>query len=102
MFILAVFPNKDREIYGLFTPYASCLFVQSMHVNWSNAGPFTCLESYGAVLHVEFLNRITYEGPIGGSKCLLMQLMWSLLTVPFKKMCEVTIRVASQCMVKPW
>jgi hypothetical protein len=35
--ILAVLPNKDREIYGLFTRYASCLFVQSMHVNWSNA-----------------------------------------------------------------
>jgi hypothetical protein len=29
-----------------------------------------CLESYGAVLHVEFLNMITYEGPIRGSKCL--------------------------------
>jgi eukaryotic translation initiation factor 2C len=24
-----------------------------------------------------------------------------MLTVPFKKMCEVTIGVASQCMVKP-
>jgi hypothetical protein len=33
MFILAFFPNKDRKIYDMFTPYASCLFVQSMHVN---------------------------------------------------------------------
>jgi len=66
MFILALLPNKDREIYGMFTPYASCLLVQSMHSNWSNAGLFMCPESYGAVLHVEFPNRITYEGPIGG------------------------------------
>jgi hypothetical protein len=66
MFILAVLPNKDREIYGVFTPYASCLLVQIMHVNWSNASPFMRSESYGAVLHVEFPNKITYEGPIGG------------------------------------
>jgi hypothetical protein len=65
MFILAVLLDKDREIYDLFTPYASCLFVQSMHINWSNAGPFMCSKSYGAVLHVEILNRITYERPIG-------------------------------------
>jgi len=25
-----------------------------------------------------------------------------MLTVPFKKMCEMTIGGASQCMVKPW
>jgi hypothetical protein len=67
MFILAVLPNKDRQIYGLFTPYASCLFLQIMHMNWSKAGPFLCSDSYGAVLHVAFSNRITFEGPIGGS-----------------------------------
>jgi hypothetical protein len=67
MFILAVLPDKNREIYGLFIPYASFLFVQSMHVNLSNAGPFMCSESYGAVLRVEILNRITYERSIGGS-----------------------------------
>jgi hypothetical protein len=66
MFILAILPSKDREKYGLFTPYASCLLVQSMHVNWSNVGPLMCSESWGAVLHVEFPNRIIYEGPIGG------------------------------------
>jgi hypothetical protein len=71
MFIMAFLPNKDRKIYGLFTPYASCLFVQSMHVNQSHTCPFMCSKSYGAVLHLEFLNMITYEGPIGGKKCLL-------------------------------
>jgi hypothetical protein len=85
MFILAVLPDKDREMYGLFTPYASCLFVQS--INWSNAGSFTCSESYGAFLHVEFLNRITYEGPFGGTKCLLTQLAWSLLTLYHSRGC---------------
>ncbi len=101
MFILDVLLNKDRKTYGMFTPSTSCLFVQSMHDNSSNASPFMCSKSYGAILHVEFLNMITYEGPIGGSKCLLIQLVWSLLTNPFKKMCEVTIGVASHCMVKP-
>jgi hypothetical protein len=38
-----------------------------MHVNWFNAGPFMHAESYGVVLHVGFPNKITYEGPIGGS-----------------------------------
>jgi hypothetical protein len=45
MFILVILPNKDGKIHGLFTPYASCLFVQSMHVNQFNASPFMCLES---------------------------------------------------------
>ncbi len=53
MFIMAFLPNKDRKIYGLFTPYASCLFVQSMHVNQSHTCPFMCSKSYGAVLHLE-------------------------------------------------
>jgi hypothetical protein len=101
MFILALLPDKDGEIYGMFIPYASCLFVQSMHINRYDAYPFMCSESYGAILHVEFLNMITYEGPIGESKCLLMQLVCSLLKYPFKKMCEVMIGVASRCMVKP-
>ncbi len=68
MFILVVLPDKDREMYGLFIPYVSCLFVQSMHVNWFDAGPFMCSKSYGAILHVEFLNKITDQRPIGGSK----------------------------------
>jgi hypothetical protein len=33
MFILVFLPDKEGEIYGLFTPYVNCLFVQSMHVN---------------------------------------------------------------------
>jgi hypothetical protein len=33
MFILVFLPDKEGELYGLFTPYVSCLFVQSMHVN---------------------------------------------------------------------
>ncbi len=68
MFILVVLLDKDKEIYGLFTPYANCLFVQNMHVNRFDAGLFMCSKSYGAVLHVEFMNKITYQGPISGNK----------------------------------
>ncbi|CAN5968634.1 unnamed protein product [Sphagnum jensenii] len=84
MFILAVLPDKDSEIYGLFTPYITFLCVKHAEL-WSVSMVTAVLNPTNTTLML----------------CVIPEVVGNLVNVPFKKMCEVTIGVASQCMVKP-